>query len=62
MVNNVALRAPCRLKFVKFQGVNTLSIFVESNQGGEETTKVLKIVLYGQTSELEKFNVAGESS
>ena len=29
-------------------------------QGGEETTKVQKIALFGQTGELDKFNVAGE--
>lgn len=46
------------LKFVKFQNVNTLSIFIESNQAGEEVTKVQKIALFGQTGELDKFNVA----
>ena len=31
----------------KFQGVNTLSIFIGSNQGDEETTQVTKIVVSG---------------
>ena len=39
--------ALCRLP--KFQGVNCLSIFIESNQGGEDTTQVSKIVLSGTT-------------
>ncbi|KAG1676058.1 hypothetical protein FOA52_014923 [Chlamydomonas sp. UWO 241] len=46
------------LKFVKFQSVTQLSVFIESNQGGEETTKVTKIALMGQTGEGDKFNVA----
>lgn len=51
-----------RLKFVKFQSVVNLSIFVASNQGNEETTKVQKIAIFGQTGELDKFNVAGKGS
>lgn len=35
----------CRV--AKWTGVNTLSIFVRSNQGGTETTRVSKIVLSG---------------
>lgn len=53
---------PPRLKFVKFQNVTMLSIFIESNQGGEETTKVQKIALLGQTGDMDKFNVAGKSA
>jgi hypothetical protein len=49
-----------RLKFVKFQNVTQLSVFIESNQGGEETTKVTKVTLMGQTGDGDKFNVAGE--
>ena len=45
------------LKFVKFQSVVTLSIFVESNQGGEEVTKVSKVQIIGSTGEGDKFNV-----
>ena len=45
------------LKFVKFQSVVYLSIFVESNQGGEEVTKVSKIQAIGSTGEGDKFNV-----
>jgi hypothetical protein len=50
-----------RLKLVKFTNVNVLNLFIESNQGGAETTKVQKIALFGQTGDLDKFNVAGES-
>lgn len=32
-----------------FQGVNCLSIFVASNQGDEETTRIGKIVVAGGT-------------
>ena len=32
-----------------FQGVNCLSIFVASNQGDEETTRIGKIVVSGTT-------------
>ena len=54
------LSHPGRLKLVKFTNVTVLNIFIESNQGGEETTKVQKIALFGQTGDLDKFNVAGE--
>ena len=39
------------LRFVKFQNVTILSIFCESNQGDEETTKICKIALSGQGGE-----------
>lgn len=42
---------PVKLQFVKFQSVSLLSIFVESNQGGTDTTKVQKIGLSGTTGE-----------
>jgi hypothetical protein len=38
---------PVQLKYVKFQAVNHLSIFVEDNQGDEEVTRVGKIQLLG---------------
>lgn len=46
--------ACCRLP--KFQGTNTLSIFIASNQGDEETTHVTKIVVSGMS--LQGMNVA----
>eukprot|EP00238_Polyblepharides_amylifera_P002061 CAMPEP_0196586012 /NCGR_PEP_ID=MMETSP1081-20130531/52852_1 /TAXON_ID=36882 /ORGANISM="Pyramimonas amylifera, Strain CCMP720" /LENGTH=169 /DNA_ID=CAMNT_0041907745 /DNA_START=50 /DNA_END=559 /DNA_ORIENTATION=- len=42
---------PIQLKFVKFQHVRNISIFVESNQGDEETTVINKIQLIGSTVE-----------
>jgi hypothetical protein len=44
------------LKFVKFQNVTILSIFVESNMGDEDTTRICKIALTGQSGE--SMNVA----
>ncbi|KXZ54107.1 hypothetical protein GPECTOR_5g21 [Gonium pectorale] len=44
------------LKLVKFNNVDVLSIFVESNQGDEETTKLCKLALFGSAGEV--FNVA----
>lgn len=38
---------PVALRLVKFSRVNCLTIFVESNQGDEETTVVTKLVLLG---------------
>ncbi|KAF8388106.1 hypothetical protein HHK36_026772 [Tetracentron sinense] len=37
------------LKYVKFQNVRSLTIFIEDNQSGTDITKVQKIVLYGTT-------------
>jgi PITH domain len=37
------------LKLAKFSGVNTLTIFVGSNQGDEEATRVSKIVVSGMS-------------
>ncbi|OCH95216.1 DUF1000-domain-containing protein, partial [Obba rivulosa] len=38
---------PVPLRFVRFQAVNTLHIFVESNQGGEEQTRIDAIDVFG---------------
>lgn len=45
-----------RRRFVKFQNVTTLSIFIEDNKGEEDTTRVQKISLLGQPAE--KMDVA----
>lgn len=37
------------LRFVKFQNVHNLTIFVPDNQGDEETTKIEKLTLIGKT-------------
>ena len=38
-------------RFTKFQQLNTLSIFVSSNQGDEDTTVISKIAIFGQSGE-----------
>ncbi|KAE8670936.1 PITH domain-containing protein [Hibiscus syriacus] len=40
---------PVVVKYVKFQNVRSLTIFIEDNQSGSEITKVQKIALYGST-------------
>ncbi|KAI0501198.1 hypothetical protein KFK09_016141 [Dendrobium nobile] len=40
---------PISLKYVKFQNVRSLTIFIEDNQGGNDISKVQKIALYGTT-------------
>ncbi|XP_057763686.1 PITH domain-containing protein At3g04780 [Salvia miltiorrhiza] len=40
---------PVILKYVKFQNVRSLTIFIEDNQSGSEISKVQKIALYGTT-------------
>ncbi|GFP85758.1 pith domain-containing protein at3g04780 [Phtheirospermum japonicum] len=40
---------PVIVKYVKFQNVRSLTIFIEDNQSGSEITKVQKIVLCGTT-------------
>ncbi|PNW70683.1 hypothetical protein CHLRE_17g730250v5 [Chlamydomonas reinhardtii] len=47
---------PLPLKLVKFNNVDTLSVFIEDNQGGEDVTRLCKIALMGSTGEV--FNVA----
>jgi hypothetical protein len=54
----LAAGEPLPLRMVKFNAVNLLTVFIESNQGGEETTRVSKLVLVGTTDESMKFNVA----
>ncbi|KAL9266932.1 PITH domain-containing protein [Drosera capensis] len=40
---------PIALKYVKFQNVRSLTVFIEANQSGSEVTKVQKIALFGTT-------------
>lgn len=47
---------PLPLKLVKFTNVLMLSVFIEGNQGGEDVTRLSKVVLYGSAGEV--FNVA----
>ncbi|XP_061973160.1 PITH domain-containing protein At3g04780-like isoform X1 [Populus nigra] len=42
---------PVVLKYVKFQNVSSLTIFIEDNQLDSEITKVQKIALFGTTVE-----------
>ncbi|OWM63903.1 PITH domain-containing protein At3g04780 [Punica granatum] len=42
---------PSILKYVKFQNVRSLTIFIEDNQSGSEITKAQKIALHGTTME-----------
>ncbi|GAB4818609.1 hypothetical protein N2152v2_005655 [Parachlorella kessleri] len=47
---------PVQLKVVKFNNVNVLTVFVESNQEDEDTTVVQKIALFGSAGD--SFNMA----
>lgn len=38
---------PVQLKYVKFQNVNSLTIFVKDNQTGKDTTRIAQILLIG---------------
>ncbi|EER93299.1 hypothetical protein BDA96_01G059100 [Sorghum bicolor] len=40
---------PLPLKYVKFQNVRSLTIFIEDNQSGSDVSKIHKIALYGTT-------------
>ncbi|KAG2694088.1 hypothetical protein I3843_08G120100 [Carya illinoinensis] len=42
---------PIVLKYVKFQNVRSLTIFIEDNHSGSDITKVQKIALFGTTVE-----------
>nr|XP_043616876.1 PITH domain-containing protein At3g04780 [Erigeron canadensis] len=42
---------PVVLKYVKFQNVRSLTIFIEDNHSGSDMTKVQKIILHGMTVE-----------
>jgi len=52
------------LRFVKFQSVTSITIFVENNQGGEPTTAIQRVRFVGQTqaaTNMSEFKrVAGE--
>ncbi len=39
-------------RFVKFQSLTSLSIFVANNQGDEEKTRIQKIAIFGQSGEI----------
>jgi len=43
--------AKTELKFVKFQRVNTLQIFIGTNQGDSEVTKLKSLQFFGTTTE-----------
>lgn len=38
---------PVQLKYVKFQNVNSLTLFVHDNQSGQETTRISQLILIG---------------
>ena len=38
-------------RFVKFQSLTSLSIFVASNQGDEDSTQIQKLAIFGQSGE-----------
>ena len=38
-------------RFVKFQSLTCLSIFVANNQGDEDSTRIQKIAIFGQSGE-----------
>jgi len=53
---------PLPLKFVKFQCVRSLAIFVESNQDDEDVTKLFKLQLLGspvETTNMSEFKAVG---
>ncbi|WVZ60861.1 hypothetical protein U9M48_010825 [Paspalum notatum var. saurae] len=47
--NHLAENKPVQLKYVKFQNVRSLTIFIEGNQSESDVTKIHKIALYGTT-------------
>jgi len=54
------------LKFLKFQNVASLTVFVEDNQGGDDTTVISRLRIIGQpheASDMSQFKrVAGEKN
>lgn len=47
--NHLIENKPLSLKYVKFQNVRSLTIFIEDNQSGSDVSKIHKIALYGTT-------------
>ncbi|KAL6638037.1 hypothetical protein ACP70R_025609 [Stipagrostis hirtigluma subsp. patula] len=47
--NHLVENKPVTLKYVKFQNVRSLTIFIEDNQSGSDISKIQKIALYGTT-------------
>lgn len=47
--NHLVENKPVPLKYVKFQNVRSLTIFIEGNQSESDVTKIHKIALYGTT-------------
>ncbi|XP_066380553.1 PITH domain-containing protein At3g04780-like [Miscanthus floridulus] len=47
--NHLIENKPLSLKYVKFQNVRSLTIFIEDNQSGSDISKIHKIALYGTT-------------
>jgi len=43
--------APNILKFLSFQKVESLALFIDNNQGGEDVTVIDEVVVYGQPVE-----------
>ncbi|XP_071936789.1 PITH domain-containing protein At3g04780 isoform X2 [Coffea arabica] len=52
---------PVILKYVKFQNVRSLTVFVEDNQSSSDITKVQKIVLCGTTSSVHLMRLSGDA-
>lgn len=48
--------APIQLKFVKFQKVSNLQIFVENNQGGGEITRIDSLKFFGAPEQTPNVN------
>ena len=48
--------APILLKYVKFQNVNSLTIFVKDNQTGSDTTRIHKIIPIGSPAAATNMN------
>lgn len=54
--------SPVQLKFVKFQNVNSLTIFVKDNQTGQDTTRITQLLLIGSpvaTTNMDEFKRIG---